>query len=421
MTYNLRLTTAYSLLSVIAMRSNPRVRAYLLALLLPGVLCLTACGREETEATPDHRFTRVYDNGLAGGSYDPLDVRQTADSGYLMLGALNDWDVYLMKADRNGNFQWEAKLGKPYVNALPNLFAIGKDHYFFCMDGITLGTYLMKIDEAGQTAQPVKSFSEASYPLAVSATPEGGFLLQYYHREEKSTGLAKIGADYDVVWKNKYGVKQDVEQYIVAHLTRIGDRLPFQTGISADGYYLNGFANYTFSMVFVNPGNGEQTGVLNGFRDQGAISAALHLADNQFALARYSFGENHLHPQQPLNPRGVGSVGDLKESSFPEIIPNGRVILHRMTVNGQDAVLYAAQSKSSQIILYAFGARTNDLLGKHYLGYGNPYDVAGFTATGDGGLVVLGKTYVAGRFPRLCLFKLSKEDLNEFVKPKQVE
>ncbi|MES2734163.1 MAG: hypothetical protein V4714_20620 [Bacteroidota bacterium] len=386
--------------------------------LLSMLVSLSACKQQETdEIQPETSFTRVYDNGLKGGTYDPLDVRQTADSGYLVLGALHDWDAYLLKTDKLGNFQWEMQLPEPYVNALPNLFKIGKTHYFFCMDKISLVTYLMKVEDNSQVAEEVKAFPEASYPLAASSTPEGGFLLQYYNREERSTGLAKIDAGFNIVWRNNYPVQQDVEGPIVAHLTRTGDRLPFFTGISTSGYYFNGFAKYTFSTVFVNPSDGKQTGLMNGFRDKGIISAALHLSNNQFALARYSFGDNHLHPTESLNPASVGFIGDLKENLFSEIKPNGHIVIKRMMVNGQDVVLYAAESKSKQIILYAYAAQTLHLLGKQYLGYGNPYEMSGFTATDDGGLAVLGRTYVVGRYPRICLFKLSKDELTRFIKP----
>ena len=387
------------------------------ALTLLVLVGLAACKKKDAEVQPETSFTRIFDNSLKGGSYDPLDIRQTADSGYLMLSALHDWDAHLLKVDKLGNLQWEANLPEPYVNALPNLFQMGNAQYFFCMDKISLATFLMKIDETGQRAEQVKAFPELTYPLAVCATPEGGFMLQYYNREEKSTGLAKIDPGFNVAWHKDYPVRQDVEEPIVAHLTRTGDRLPFFTGISNNGYYFNGFAKYTFSTVFVNPGDGEQTGLMNGFRDKGALSAALHLGNNRFAVSRYSFGENHLHPNEPLNPASVGFVGELKENLIPEIKPNGHIVIRRMVVNGQDVVLYAAETKSKQVVLYAYAAQTLRLIGKHYLGYGNPYGMASFVATGDGGLAVLGTTFVVGRYPRLCLFKLSKDELGRFIQP----
>jgi hypothetical protein len=41
--------------------------------------------------------------------------------------------------------------------------------------------------------------------------------------------------------------------------------------------------------------------------------------------------------------------------------------------------------------------------------------MADFSTTKDGGLIVLGSTFITGRFARLALFKLSKTDLEMLV------
>ena len=45
----------------------------------------------------------------------------------------------------------------------------------------------------------------------------------------------------------------------------------------------------------------------------------------------------------------------------------------------------------------------------------NPFEIANLVQTSDGGLAVCGTTYLAGRFPRICIFKLSKNKLSENV------
>jgi hypothetical protein len=51
---------------------------------------------------------------------------------------------------------------------------------------------------------------------------------------------------------------------------------------------------------------------------------------------------------------------------------------------------------------------TIGLSSESYLGYS-------FPPTEDQGLAIVALTYAAGRFPRLCLFKLSKEGLETMV------
>ena len=55
-------------------------------------------------------------------------------------------------------------------------------------------------------------------------------------------------------------------------------------------------------------------------------------------------------------------------------------------------------------------------MGSHYLGFSNPFEVASLIRTEDEGLLVCGTTYLAGRFPRICLFKLSKENVESFMR-----
>ena len=116
-----------------------------------------------------------------------------------------------------------------------------------------------------------------------------------------------------------------------------------------------------------------------------------------------------------LAPAAIAALGDLPLNAAPELRPNAPVVIRRLPINGLDVVLFASETKSKQIVLFAYQATTNKLLGKHYLGWGNPYELGNVTATSDGGVAVLGRTYAAGRFPRNVLFKLSKEELTTFV------
>jgi len=73
--------------------------------------------------------------------------------------------------------------------------------------------------------------------------------------------------------------------------------------------------------------------------------------------------------------------------------------------------MYGSTTKSNQIILMLHDPSTGDLRGVKYLGFVNPYELSSITQTADGGLAVIGTTYVAGRFPRVCLFKIGPVDL----------
>ncbi len=383
--------------------------------------CLSSCGIKDNEIEPGLSFTKIYNKPSFSGSYDPLDIKQTSDSGYVVLAAADSWNVYLLKADTKGEFMWEMKLPEPYVNPVPSLFEINGEYFFFCMHEVTLATFLMKIDLAGGEPQVVQTFSEITYPLAASLNPDFTLLLQSYNRDARATELTKLDANFSIDWQHKYEVLDDAEEPIIEHLTRIGSRLPFFTG-HVDGtgnsgyYYLNGFYNFTLSLMFVRATDGEMTGVINGFRDKGGISAATFLSNSTFALSRYDFGDNYLLPQTNVNMQSIAFSGDLEVNGFPELAENARVLIQKLTVGGKEVIIYASDTKTNQLVLFAYDALEGTLLDVKYLGQTYPYEIGAFTLTGDGGMAVLGKTYVAGRFPRLSIFKLTKDEVESLVR-----
>ena len=80
-------------------------------------------------------------------------------------------------------------------------------------------------------------------------------------------------------------------------------------------------------------------------------------------------------------------------------------------INEKNALIYASTTLSKQIGLFFYDELTGKFMSSRYLGYSNPFEASDLIQTSDGGLAVCGTTYLAGRFPRICIFKLSKEEL----------
>ncbi len=393
-----------------------RIYRYTLLLFLFGILI--SCSKTET-VNPEDSFVRIYDNSEFGGSFFPVDVKQTEDGGYLILAEVkltetNFYGVYLLKVDKQGNFLWENKSTATYVNPIPGLFKINTDYYFFCMDRFSLNTYLMRVNDGFEPT--VERTFALQYPLAVSQTSDNGFLLQTYNRLTLNSQLSKISSAFAVSWTGNYPVLEDAEEKLIEHLTKSGQKLPFLTGEGNGGYFLNGFSNYTFAMVFTNTTNGANTGVVNGFRYDGAVSSAVALTGGKYALSRFNFGENFILPQTTVSTSGITSATNLTGKAVTELVNNANVIAKKITSGTKEVVLFASSTKGNQIVVYAYDATSGTLLGTKYLGYTNPYEIAGFTTTADGGIAILGTNYIgAGRFPRICLFKLSKAELTEIT------
>lgn len=392
---------------------------------LVAAVCLlyiaSSCDIQENEIEPEISFTKIYNSSSFTEIYDPLDVATFNDSSYLVLAATKAWNVYLMKADQEGAFEWEIELPEPFVNPLPTLYQQNEHLYLVCMDEFQLGTYILQINPTDGTPEVVYQTNAITYPLAAVQTAEGGWLIQGYNREARKTTLTKVTADFTQEWQKEYDILEDVEESIIKHLTRTGTRLPFFNGHAQgegnSGYYFfNGFNNYTMSLTFVNTADGEPLGVMNGFRDLGYINAAHPLNNGTFALSKNSYGDNYLIPMSEVNERAISSSSDLEANQFPEIDARAPVIINSYELQGREIIFYATHSKSKRIMLYAYDALDGALLGIEYLGQTSPYEIGNFTATADGGMMVLGKTYVAGRFPRICLFKLTKDEVLNMIR-----
>ena len=66
----------------------------------------------------------------------------------------------------------------------------------------------------------------------------------------------------------------------------------------------------------------------------------------------------------------------------------------------------ASDTKSKQIGLLFYEESTGKFISSRYLGFSNPFEIASIVQTSDEGLAVCGTTYLAGRFPRICIIQI---------------
>lgn len=390
------------------------------SIILLGLLVLVGCDIKENEIEPGLSFTKIYNSNDFNKVYSPLDVVQTSDSGYFVLAATESWTPYLLKTDQRGEFMWDQQLPEPFVNVLDNFYQLGGEVFIVCMDELNLSTYILRVNPEGGQPEVVFNSSEISYPLSASITPDGGWLIQSFEREARNTKITKLTTDYVIEWQEEFNIMEDKEEEVIKHLTRTGKRLPFFSGYArgegnAGVYYFNGFNNFTVSFTFLNPEDGSPLGVVNGFRDLGYINAALPLSNGNFALAKNSYGENYLLPQATIDTRSISASTDLATNDFPEIDPQAPVLILNTQIINRDMSLFATHTKSKRIVIYGYDAEDGSLQDVLYLGQSAPYEIGKLKRTADGGLIVLGRTFVAGRFPRLCLFKLRREEVESMI------
>lgn len=389
------------------------------------VIALAASCSEKSDPSYDQQaFTKIYNDNQFSATNYPIDLQQTEDGGYLILcgrrlSNTNFHGIYMLKADKNGNFVKDLKVDETYVNPVGKLTRLGSSYYFFCMDNNTQ-TYLAQIDQ--DLTGDIQTVPVAtSYPAA-SSYESNQFILLSYDDGSKESVLSLVNTSGGILTSKGYsiGVGKDVEKPVIQHFTHTGKTMPFSVGLVSGGlYYFNGFFDYTLSLVFTSLSDADEpNGVVYGQEDNGGFSAVASLGGSKFAASRFNFGDNYFIPNITLATSAISNSTQLQPAgnTFPELTPNAVVKLLRAKVNTKNVLIYAADTRSRQIGLFFYDETTGEFLGSRYLGFSNPYEIASVQQTADDGLIVCGTTHIAGRFPRICLFKLTKGELAGIIK-----
>jgi hypothetical protein len=379
------------------------------------ILFITGCN-EPNDTEPSVNFLKIYDDARFNASYIPIDIIQTSDEGYLILSGtrLETSDfigVYVLKVDKDGNFVNHIIFPETVVHPVANWLILDDTYYFFAMNETNLNVELYGISQGGNLLDPVSV--NMTYPMHASVDGNN-FLLLSYDNNSKSSVLSVVSSDGGIQNSRAFtiGPGDDIEEPIIDHFTRTGRQYSFLTGRSGDGFYFfNGFYNYTFSLVYTDLNSDDPQGVVQGQREEGGFSALYPLASNTYSASRFNFGDNYTLPMTTISSTGISSITDLGGNPSLEWIPNASVDIQRLTIGNIDVMIFASTTKNSQIMLSIYAASDGSWLGTDYLGYSTPYRLVSLAPTIENGLAVLGATAVAGRFERICMFKLSEENL----------
>ena len=137
------------------------------------------------------------------------------------------------------------------------------------------------------------------------------------------------------------------------------------------------------------------------------------LEDGNYAVAGFQFEENYQFHSNPLT---IGSVAELEFGNMAEIRPYSKSkIISYVSNGGTTYTVFASETKSNQIVLHFYNASSGTIDGIHYVGYINPFNLASIKVTSDNSILILGTTFVAGRFERIMLNKISPNEISGFL------
>jgi hypothetical protein len=392
-------------------------------LLLISLSLFTGCEEKLDPKYDQENFTKIYDTNQFDKIFYPMDVKQTPDGGYLILAGHNLDDsnytgITLLKADQYGEFEKTVEIDT-LMNPVGDLMSIEGNYYFFCMNSVA-NTRLVKTDATLGDVQWINLSNDLSYPAAASLDDASLLLLSYDNNNRQSV-VSIVSSEGTVADSKRFDIEasDEIEGPIINHFIRTGRKFPLQIGrIPGGSYFFNGFYNYTLSFVLTNLGDDNDVDkVVYGQQNDGGMSALLPFADEQFAAARFNFGDNYFLPSFKFDDGAtVMNTTDLEGNPLIELNAGAKVKIISATINSKNVLIYASDTKSNQIGLFFYDQATHAFLSSRYLGSANAFELSSIIQTSDNGLALCGTTYVAGRFPRICLFKISEKELQKNVK-----
>ncbi|RAW01322.1 hypothetical protein DQQ10_10470 [Pseudochryseolinea flava] len=390
---------------------------------------LWSCAEETDSAIGKEKFTSIFDVRDFNISYTPLDIVQTSDGGYVVLSArpleesnFSYSGIHLLKADENGNYVSDITLGDSLVHAVSSLTLDGEKLHFICMNSQSTGARIVSFDASlgNITAKMVEGLT---YPSAANYIPESkAFALLGYNSEDKQTQITVANLSGQLIKPLKTfitglgGGEIIIDKIMIEHFLHTGRQYPFSVGKvkGQDIYYFNAFVNYNFSMGLTNLSEDDEGTFMFGENDDVGFSAVTSLGNASYAIARFDHTDTYLDPNASLSPGAIDPT-EIGYNPYPELTPHATIKILPTEISEKKIIVFGSSTKSKQIGLYFYDQTTRAFHTSRYLGFSNPYEFSSMTRTADGGLAICGVTYLAGRFPRICIFKLSEEDVKENV------
>jgi hypothetical protein len=264
-------------------------------------LIVASCEEEANPVFDTESFTAIFDNNQFAATYNPIDMIQTEDGGYIVLGKrdLSESEftgIYLMKADKYGNFVRETQVNPEYVHPIASLVSRNNMIYFICMNELTTELQIVVVSTDGELLEEATLLVPGiTYPSAASFA-DNQFIIQGYNHVDKQTIVALVSLEGVITKQINYSIgtgdTESLDQQISSHFLETGRQLPFAVGKANGKYYFNGFYDFTFSLLFTDLNQEEPSGGVQGQResDDSGLSAIFPVSGSKFAISWFNVG-----------------------------------------------------------------------------------------------------------------------------------
>lgn len=382
---------------------------------------IISCDVKKSNITPEATFVKVYESSNVDEAFYPEALIELTDKNYLVLSAIADSNlsnfpgISVMALTPAGDVISSVSLPVSYSNPVAEWIQTGGHTYFVCMDDVSMQAKLIEVILTGNELSYSEQMEfDRKMPLSVWNDGQNTLMLSY-ERLGRNTIIDRYDQNMNSVWGTQIATNEDFEGLVRLHIQRKGKTLPFfiggiDYGSSGMDYYANCLANYSMVMLFVSGSSGAETGRLYSYQEGTALSAAMHMRTDTFSLSRYHSGDNYIFPLVAIDRNDLQNTQDFQDILMSQLKADSRMdVIKYVLDEDKEYIVFAATSKTNQIVLIFFDADTGEQSKTHYLGYGNPVEVVSLIQTQDDGLAVLGKTWINGQYQRIIFYKVSRD------------
>ncbi|MBK6266437.1 hypothetical protein JKA74_15435 [Marivirga sp. S37H4] len=369
---------------------------------------MVSCQKDTEAFLPTEKFNSIFDNPTEGQNYEPIDVAQTEDGGYLILASTNSNQVFVMKVSPRGEFIWSKTMSSAYISPVGNIVK-NQGNYYFIVSTLTDRTaVLVEVKDFDQIVEPLRNYTGYRRPLAFGYLNPDNYLL-LTHNDTIGAVLSKIQEGFAMEWARGYDEFEEANSTLDDYLD--SNTPEFFVGAYNNGsnIYFNTLRPDGMTMTYAND-QGIETGRISA-TDGDGINSIITSNDGKgsfnYTLGNQSFFANGTN----LANNDSTYISQLDGELQPDRLSNKKALSLSIELSATPYIVNAFTTVDGRIKLAFYSDNSRELSAIEYVGGNDPMEVVKIMATEDQGLVVLAKIIMGGVKQRISLFKIPKEEI----------
>jgi len=379
---------------------------------ISALVLFSSCEEGLVEFTPTEKFNSIFDDSSEGLNYRPLDVIETDDGGFLVLSALANESIFVLKVSNRGDFQWSKQLEPQFASAVPNLIRQGDNYYFIGSSRPDYTATLFEINDLEQTIEALRTYTAYRRPLAFNNLTPNTYLMMTYN-DTTGTVLSKIQDGFAMEWARRYDNIKNAHQKLEAFQN--SNRTDFFVGSYNAGsiLYFNSLRGTSMKLTYTND-QGIETGIINTSQDD-MINSFTHYGNGLIA-ANYIFNNQSyfVNNLQPVA-NDTTNLQDLEGEIMQDRLRIQEAVAASISLGTSTYLVNAYTTLDGRIKLNFYDPQDGDQVAIKYIGGIDPLEVIKIIPTADEGMAILSKITIAGAKERINLMKISRDEILEML------